>query len=224
MLGVTRRRIHSTGRTLFLLCDEAESLQAIGSISEAAIGRLRRALLAHDGVRTVLASGPRLWDLATGSATSPFLDGFLPPLYLGALAPDAARALVRQIHLPGDVRPDPSDAEIDAICEWSGGHPFLLQLFAKRTLEHGSVDRAAAEVAGDRSVASLFSVDLELLDDDQRGLLKKLAGSRTVVRSPEVSSASLELERLGLVEKVEDGVLLIRVPMFREWLVGDRLS
>ena len=60
MLGTLRRRLHIGGRTLFLLCDEAEALLSVASQSEATIGRLRRALLAHDGVRTVLASGPRL--------------------------------------------------------------------------------------------------------------------------------------------------------------------
>jgi DNA-binding winged helix-turn-helix (wHTH) protein len=162
MLGVARRRLHAAGRTLLLLADEAESLRGIAADSEAAIGRLRRAFLAHDGVRTVLASGPRLWDLATGSATSPFLDGFLPPLYLGALKRSSACALVRQLHLAGSARPALADADVDSICEWGAGHPFLLQLLSKRVVEHGGVEPGVEAVAADRSVTSLFEVDLEM--------------------------------------------------------------
>lgn len=50
----------------------ARKVNALAESSVAMIGRLRRALLAHDGLRAALASGPRLWDLATGSATSLF--------------------------------------------------------------------------------------------------------------------------------------------------------
>jgi len=160
MLGTLRRRLNADGRELFLLCDEAEELLSLASQSEATIGRLRRALLAHDGLRTVLSSGPRLWNLAKGSATSPFLDGFLPPLYLGRLKPETSCALIRQRHLTSDARPDLTDDDVDAICSWGGGHPFLLQLLSKRVIEHGDVDRAVAAVASDRSITSLFEVDL----------------------------------------------------------------
>jgi hypothetical protein len=215
MLGIVRRRLAAGGRTLFLLCDEAESLKTIAAQSEPAIGRLRRALLAHDGVRTVLASGPRLWDLATGSATSPFLDGFLPPLYLGALKNETAGALVRQRHLDSHAQPPLTDRDVDAICRWGGGHPFLLQLLAKRVVEHGDVDRAVAAVAGDRSVTSLFEVDLELLDEKQRSTLERIAGGSG---SEQVFPATLELVHLGLIELAGDGGARMKLPLFGEWL------
>jgi DNA-binding winged helix-turn-helix (wHTH) protein len=215
MLGTLRRRLHSADRTLLLLCDEAESLKTLAAQSDAVIGRLRRALLAHDGVRTVLASGPRLWDLATGTATSPFLDGFLPPLYLGALKDETARALICQRHLGGDAPPPMSDRDLEAVCRWGGGHPFLLQLLAKRVVEHGEVDRAVAVVAGDRSVTSLFEVDLELLDDNQRSALEQIAGGSG---APTDSSATLELVQLGLVEFEGERAARIRLPLFGDWL------
>ncbi|MEX1309856.1 MAG: hypothetical protein AB1Z65_05510, partial [Candidatus Sulfomarinibacteraceae bacterium] len=205
----------SSDRTLLLLCDEAESLTTLAAQSDAVIGRLRRALLAHDGVRTVLASGPRLWDLATGTATSPFLDGFLPPLYLGALKDETARALVRQRHLGDEAPPPMSDEDLEAVCRWGGGHPFLLQLLAKRVVEHGDVDRAVAVVAGDRSVTSLFEVDLELLDDNQRSALERIAGGSGATTS---SSATLELVQLGLVELEGERAARIRLPFFGDWL------
>jgi DNA-binding winged helix-turn-helix (wHTH) protein len=219
MLGRLRRRLNTGGRALFLLCDEAEALLSLARRSEVAVGRLRSALLAQDGLRTVLASGPRLWDLAAGSATSPFLDGFLPPLYLGPLNPETSCALVGQRQQEGSFRPELTDDDVNAICRWGGGHPFLLQLLAKRTLEHGSVERAVAAVATDRSVTSLFAVDLELLDDHQQAILRRLAARQR--DGVEVgSSACVELIQLGLVEPDEVGELQIALPPFRDWLGG----
>lgn len=217
MLGTLRRRLRSSGRTLFLLCDETEALKTLAEDSEAVIGRLRRALLARDGLRTVLASGPRLWDLARGSATSPFLDGFLPPLYLGALSRETSAALVCQRHLGGHAHPDFSHDDVDTICRWGGGHPYLLQLLSKRVIEHGDVDQAVAAVASDRSITSLFDVDLELLDDEQKSILHKLAcGNIRAVADD--SSALFELVQLGLVTAPTGPSRTITLPLLCEWL------
>jgi len=221
-LGTLRRRLRAGGWTLFLLCDEAEALRTLAQQSEATIGRLRRALLAHDGVRTVISSGPRLWDLATGSATSPFLDGFLPPLYLGRLRHETSYALIRQHQLAEQERPDLTDDDVEAICSWAGDHPFLLQLLSKRVIEHGDVEPAIAAVAGDRSVTSLFEVDLELLDEEQRSALRSFARgepSGVEIDSPVI----LELHQLGLVEDGGNDELRIALPLLRDWLVGSGL-
>jgi len=219
MLGTLRRRLRASGRTLVLLCDEAEALRTLAEQSEAVIGRLRRALLAHDGVRTVISSGPRLWDLAKGSATSPFLDGFLPPLYLGRLRHETSCALIRQHHLPDEERPGLTHDDVEAICKWGGGHPFLLQLLSKRVIEHGEVERAVAAVAGDRSVTSLFEVDLDLLDEDQIMALRNLARDERAGVKGE-SQSVLELHQLGLVEDSGNHELRIALPLLRDWLVG----
>jgi hypothetical protein len=219
MLGVLRRRLAADGHTLFLLCDEAEALKTLTEDSEAVIGRLRRALLAHEGLRTVLASGPRLWDLATGSATSPFLDGFLPPLYLGALKNETAGALVRQRHLDGDAQPPLTDGDVEAICRWGGGHPFLLQLLSKRVMEHGDVHKALNAVSGDRSVTSLFEVDLELLDLKQRSALDHIAeGACGEHDSPAIP----ELVQMGLLEGDGNGGVRMVMPLLRDWLISRR--
>jgi DNA-binding winged helix-turn-helix (wHTH) protein len=220
-LGTLRRRLHADGQTLLLLCDEAEELLAVASRSQATIRRLRRALLAHDGMRTVLASGPRLWDLASGGATSPFLDGFLPPLYLGPLQPSTARDLVRQSRLAADARPDLSDADVEAICRWGGGHPFLLQLLSKRVVECGDLEQGVVAVAADRSVTTLFDVDLDLLDDNQRSLVCSLAHPDEPSNAAGTdATALLELQRLGLVETDVAGRPRIALPLLREWLAG----
>ena len=217
MLGTLRRRLNADGRELFLLCDEAEALRNLVEQSEAAIGRLRRALLAHDGMRTVISSGPRLWDLATGSATSPFLDGFLPPLYLGRLKPETSCALIRQHHLADNERPDLTDDDVEAICRWGGGHPFLLQLLSKRVIEHGDVDRAVAAVAGDRSITSLFEEDLDLLDDEQRSILTALARHGGPVSEADFPGLH-ELTALGMVEEAGDEGFRLSLPLLRDWL------
>jgi len=218
MLDTLRRRFRAAGQTLFLLCDETEALKTLAEDSEAVIGRLRRALLARDGLRTVLASGPRLWDLATGSATSPFLDGFLPPLYLGALEPETSRALVRQRQLADDARPNIDDADVDAICRWGGGHPFLLQLLSKRMQEHIVVERSVAALNGDRSVTSLFEVDLALLDAEQQRLLQVIARDSGLQEAQPDSPAVNELRHLGLISGGDDEDLRIAIPPFRDWL------
>ncbi|MGD8439388.1 MAG: transcriptional regulator [Holophagae bacterium] len=218
-LAAVRRRMQAADRRLLLLCDEAEALKSLTVRSEAALGRLRRALLARDGVRAVMASGPRLWDLATGSATSPFLDGFLPPLYLGALDHAEARALVLQRQLGDGARPDLTDAEVEEICRWGGGHPFLLQLLSKRAIERGDVSRAVAAVAGDRSVSSLFEVDLELLDDGQRRVLDDLAHGRRAAVDRDARSM-FELCQLGLVDGESGAGDPLTLPLMRDWLVA----
>lgn len=219
MLGALRRRLSAAGSILLLLCDEAEELLNIASASEATIRRLHRALLAHDGTRTVLASGPRLWDLASGSKTSPFLDGFLPPLYLGPLKPPTARALVLQNQLPGGKRPELSDEEVKAICHWGGGHPFLLQLLSKRVVEFGDVDQGVAAVVADRSVTTLFEIDLELLDDRQREILHTLARQKDGAGIGDADSAAVqELEQLGLIVSYGTGERGIALPLFGNWL------
>ena len=174
-------------------------------------------MLAQDGIRSVLASGPRLWDLATGSSTSPFLDGFLPPLYLGALRTDTAIALVRQRHLAEDARPALTEDDVEAICRWGGGHPFLLQLLSKRVVELGDVEAAVAAVAGDRSVTSLFEIDLELLDDEQRATLGMIGGGDGASLD-ERNQKMLELRRLGLVEVDDGGRPRVALPLLRDWL------
>jgi len=219
MLGALRRRLQARERILLLLCDEVEELIGLAARSEVTVRRLRRSLLAHGGMRSVLASGPRLWNLAGGTETSPFLDGFLPPLYLGSLGPATARALVQQSQLADGIRPELSTADVDAICRWGGGHPFLLQLLSKRVIEHGDVERGVAEVAADRSVTSLFEVDMELLDGGQRSLLVELAKSREgAIRARGDSQSLLELDHLGLIATDGRGRTRVAVPLFREWL------
>ena len=201
----------------------SRTLKTLAAGSEAILGKLRRVLLAHDGIRTAVASGPRLWDLATGSATSPFLDGFLPPLYVGALGAESSEALIRQRHLPPDARPEFSDGDVEAICRWGGGHPFLLQLLAKRFVELEDADRAMAALVADRSVTSLFEIDLDLLDADQRAVLASLAHGRDIELDA-TSPALRELENLGLVSAAGERGIRVTPPLLEVWLASSQFA
>lgn len=220
-LEALRRRVSAHGRTLLLLCDEAEELVLIARRRGAEVRRLRRVLLAHGGMRTVLASGPRLWDLAVGSDTSPFLDGFLPPLYLGSLDPGSARRLVLQEQFASTARPAISDADVASICDRCGRHPFLLQLLSKRFVELGDLEAASRSLAADRSVTTLFEVDLALLDETQQRLLKALArGQRPDDAHAIDPHALLELRQLGLVVDDDDARPRVANPLLRQWLAA----
>jgi DNA-binding winged helix-turn-helix (wHTH) protein len=160
-LGRLRRALRAQGRVLLLLWDEAEELLALQARSPALLRRLRRALQSAEGIRTVMASGPRLWQLADLQGdTSPFLHGFAPPLPLGPLDAAAARGLVR----PSSTSPE----DVDEILRQSGGHPGLLQLLCARVQALGDVGRAVDSVAADPTVHRLFAVDFELLAPGER--------------------------------------------------------
>lgn len=160
-----RRTLRGSGRQLLLLIDEAEELLALAEASPPLLRRMRRVLQAHEGVRTVLASGPRLWRLGEpGSDTSPFLHGFAPPLLLGPLSEAASRRLLRQEQRPeGPVVLD--EATLDGLVAASGGHPFLLQLLGSRLERAKSSEAAIAAVESDPSVDALFTVDHTLHAD-----------------------------------------------------------
>ncbi|HNX49272.1 MAG TPA: hypothetical protein PKL08_03845 [Thermoanaerobaculaceae bacterium] len=188
------------GRTLLLLADEAEDLVSLLGREP----RLAPALLdALAGARVVLASSIRLATLAGGVPEGArLLDALGPPLFLGGLCPDEARALVRQGHLPGSARPPFGGDTVAEICARCGGHPFLLQLLAKRVLGLGEVPAACASVAADPMVGYLFAADLALLAEGDRRVLRALPRNGAAEVEPE---RARRLESLGLVRRDAEG-------------------
>ena len=90
-----RRKLRSKKLKLLLLCDEVEELIKLHEKDPGLLGKLRRALQSHDDVRSVMASTIRLWALSEQRGdTSPFLHGFLPPLYIHNLSDEQARSLI----------------------------------------------------------------------------------------------------------------------------------
>jgi len=214
-LGRLRRALRAQGRTLLLLWDEVEELIHLHAKSPSLLRKLRRALQSQEGIRTVIASGPRLWKLAEQrDDTSPFLHGFAPPLYLGPLSNEAARGLVSQ-------GPLAADGTVEKILQCCGNHPSLLQMLAAKTLELGDLERAKEAVAADPTVRFFFAVDFDLLTPAEQGAVLAVAREE----APEARLEDLlHLERLGLVRRGAEGRLEIASPMLRKWLMERNLG
>lgn len=229
-LGRLRRRLLSQNLRLLLLCDEVEELIHLNRKDPSLLRKLRRAMQSREGIRSVLASSGRLWLLAeAGEDTSPFLDGFTPPLYIGTLSDDEAVALVRQSQLPGASRPSFSDFEVEHIRDHCGNHPYLIQLLCRRALEHEDLERAVDEVAADRAVSFFFSVDFELLSDAERAILLLLAEQQEISIDSIVKNLAepveglaghlTALQNMGLVAVDEKGGLFLPNGFLRRWLL-----
>jgi len=231
-LGRLRRRLLSKNLRLLLLCDEVEELIQLNKKDRSILRKLRRALQSTDGIRSVLASSSRLWQLAeTDEDTSPFLDGFTPPLTIGSFSDEAARRLISQTLLPEPSRPDFADDEVERIRDLCGNHPYQIQLLCRRALDREDLDAAVEEVAHDRAVNFFFSVDYELLGSTDRVILDLLAkepcdsledlkrgiGDRT----EDVAISLSMLHRLGLVGRSAEGRFGIASYFLRFWL-GER--
>jgi DNA-binding winged helix-turn-helix (wHTH) protein len=228
-LGRLRRALHRVGLRLLLLCDEVEELIHLDREDPALLRKLRRALHSREGVRSVLASSNRLWQLAEARGdTSPFLDGFTPPLYIGALADDEARDLISQNLLPSGDRPEFGPEQVERISYCCGNHPYLIQLLCRRAIESGDLEGAIEEVSADRSVNFFFAVDFELLSDTDREVLLCLAERSSLSREellrrlPEHASAipgSLAtLCQTGFVREQEQGALVLGNQFLSRWL------
>ncbi|MCP4663269.1 MAG: protein kinase [bacterium] len=228
-LGRLRRKLRAQKRTLLLLCDEVEELIHLREKDPALLRKLRRAMQSQEGIRSVLASSIRLWDLAEQREdTSPFLHGFIPPLYIQNLSDEEARSLIRQEHLPADGRPHFEDEVVERIRRRCDNHPYLIQLVCKRYLELGDLAEACEQVATDPMVSYFFSVDFETLSETERGILhfiseQTMATSKSIQRNFRSDSGSLSgglqrLENLGFIRRDAERRFVLASFFFRRWL------
>jgi predicted transcriptional regulator len=169
MLTTLVRRTVRSGWRLLLLIDEAEEFLTVARADAAVLPRLRKIFQKGAEVRTVLTATRRLAQLdeRTDFASSPFLQGFIPPLYLTPLAPDEARALLARGRF--------GDEEVARIQERTANHPFLVQLIGSRLFESRDVAATLDQVADDEMVANFFSVDFQTLEPRERALLEEVA-------------------------------------------------
>lgn len=190
MLTTLARRTVKSGWRLLLLVDEAEELLNVASATPVILARLRRLLQKGPDIRSVLTSTKRLAmiDETAGFATSPFLQGFIPPVYLTPLSPDEARELLSRGRFSGD--------EAATIIERTGCHPFLVQLIASRLFESRDLAATLSHVAADEMVANFFSVDFQTLGAEEREMLSAIA------RDGEATLAALT-SRLGGPERID---------------------
>jgi hypothetical protein len=175
MLTTLLRKTVRSGWRLLLLVDEAEEFLTIARTDAVILPRLRRLFQKGHDVRTVMTSTKRLVriDQRTDIDTSPFLQGFIPPLYLTPLAVDETRALL--------ARGSFAVPDVERILERTACHPFLVQLIASRLFETRDLVTTLDQVASDEMVANFFSVDFQTLEPPERVILHDLA--RTAGRS-----------------------------------------
>jgi hypothetical protein len=223
MLTTLIRRTVKSGWRLLLLVDEAEEFLTVARNEPSVLPRLRRIFHKGPEVRTVFTATKRLAriDERTDFATSPFLQGFIPPVYLTPLGDDEARALLAR----GKFSPD----EMQTILERTANHPFLVQLIASRLFENRDLAATLDQVSADEMVANFFSVDFQTLDSDERTLLEQVAreGTRSrkdlaqAVRRTEDATDPLiyGLRMMGyLTHAQDDGQFRIGNWFFDRWL------
>lgn len=225
-LGRLCRQLRARQMTLLLLCDEVEELLELRESSPGLLSKLRRALQSQEGIRTVMASSNRLWELAEHDGdTSPFLHGLAPPIYLGSLDEDAARGLVLQEQSPC---PSAMDAEqASRIATHCGHHPFLLQLMSARLLGSATFEEASQAVATDPAVNFLFEIDMALLSPLHQEVLARLAERDGGTASAELAEASdetsihgalLHLSKVGMTEAMAEDRFTVSGTVLRRWL------
>ena len=173
MLTTLIRRTVRSGWRLLLLVDEAEEFLAVARTDAFVLPRLRRIFQKGPEVRTVFTSTKRLAriDERTDFATSPFLLGFIPPLYLTPLGADEARALLGRGQFAAD--------DVELVLTRTACHPFLVQLIGSRLFETHDLAATLDQVASDEMVANFFSVDFQTLDPEERTLLEEVARDGT---------------------------------------------
>jgi hypothetical protein len=176
MLATLVRRTVRGGWRLLLLIDEAEELLVVGRADPGTLARMRGVLSRGGDARSVLTATrilARLDDEAR-LATSPFLQGFIPPVYLTPLTPEESRPLL--------ARGEFATEDVETIIERTACHPFLVQLLASRLFESRDLAATLEQLGADEMVANFFSVDFQTLAEAERGLLFEVAreGTRTL--------------------------------------------
>jgi hypothetical protein len=169
------RRTVRSGWRLLLLVDEAEELLVVGRTDPGVLARLRRVISRGPDVRAVITATRLLAriDEDAPMVTSPFLQGFIPPVYLTPLSPEEGRTLL--------ARGGFEAADVELALERTGRHPFLLQLLASRLFESRDLAATLDQLAADEMIANFFAVDFATLLEDERALLCEVAreGKRT---------------------------------------------
>ena len=168
MLTALVRKTLRSGWRLLLLIDEAEELLTVLRQDPVTLPRLRRVFQKGPDLRVVMTSTKRLARIdAADLDTSPFLQGFIPPVYLTPLQRDDAQALLARGRFPA--------ADVEKIMERTANHPFLLQLIAGRVFESRDVEATLDQIGSDEMVANFFAVDFQTLEATERFILEEVA-------------------------------------------------
>ncbi|MCG8603824.1 protein kinase [bacterium] len=225
ILRTLRRKAKSQGLNLLLLCDEAEELITVESHNPETLPRLRRSLQRGENVYTVLASTRRLAKLETASIpdTSPFLHGFIPPVYLRPLDTETAERLVS--------RGEFDSATSAEILDKTNNHPYLIQLVCERLFDARDLNKVLEEISLDDMVCHFFSLDFQYLDERQKEMLMHVLQNEALslmdlehqfeTRTETVIKLLYELTQLGFLRQV-DSHYTISNYFFKTWLEREK--
>ncbi len=234
LLPALRRTVARADRELLLLCDETEVLLNIARDEPESAQRLHHELTYGVGQRVVAVSTRTIYqmhEVCRSWPTSPFLTGFDMSQMLGSLDAESARALILQTQADEQVHAEPE--AIDALCDLTNRHPYLLQLLCARLFQPDGSLRPVdeADLAVDPLLGGFFQNDLGALSDFERRIVSSVAERGAIDEAALADSAGeapgqlqrplSELERLGYLRHV-DGQWSIGNRFLANWLAGER--
>ncbi|MFQ5640404.1 MAG: protein kinase [bacterium] len=203
ILRILKRKAKEAKLNLMLLCDEVEELINIEKNNPEVLPKLRRFFQRGDNVFTILTATKRLSVLEHTSIpnTSPFLYGFVPPVYLGRLENDEALRLIQQW--------DFNEEQTSEILEKTDNHPYLMQLICRRLIETNDLKKVIDEVSHDDMIRHFFSVDFQYLQNEDKEILRHLQQNQTLSLEKIQSSSGLPEQKLEqrLYELVNSGTV-----------------
>jgi len=229
LLRAARRAAQEKGLKALVLIDEAEALINVGRHDPQGLQRLRKALQAGQGLRVIMTSTKaltKLNDLCRDWDTSPFLFGFgLRNLWeLDALS---AERLIRQAQSDTPVKA--SDKVVDAICEYTNRHPYLIQVLCQRLWQDDNTLREPTEsdLAVDEMLAGFCMIDFRHLAPTERRILLTVSEHgqmseeelTSIIDQPKrfVRNFVYSLVRLGYLRRVGDQ-LAVGNRFLSQWL------
>lgn len=225
ILRKLKRAVKNANSNLMLLCDEVEELINIEKNNPEVLPKLRRFFQRGDHVYTVLTSTKRLAVLEQASIpdTSPFLHGFVPPVYLPRFEHEDSAALIGQWNFSADI--------VEEIIKKTAHHPYLIQLLCSRLIDSNDIGKVIAEISQDEMISHFFSVDFQTLENSEKEILlcllqnKKLTLGKLQSLSGEPSDKLIkelyQLMQLGFIKQTEHYYCVSNY-FFGQWLEREK--
>ena len=225
ILRILKRHARQQNLTLLLLCDECEELINVEKNNPEVMPKLRRIFQQGENLITILSATKRLAKLGDGLTpeTSPFLHGFIPPVYLTPLEDAEAKSLIN--------RGGFSDEVAEEIVAKSNNHPYLIQLICKRFFENNDLESVLQEMADDEMIAHFFAVDFDYLNDSEKQILwyvlqevqvnSEVLEQKSNLPTDSISRQLHGLVQLGYLRKEGTGVKIANY-FFEEWLKREK--
>jgi tRNA A-37 threonylcarbamoyl transferase component Bud32/predicted transcriptional regulator len=225
ILRALKRKAKEANLKLMLLCDESEELISIEKNNPEALPKLRRIFQQGENIYTILTATKRLSKLERSMIpdTSPFLHGFIPPIYLTRLENQEAERLIRLAGFEERV--------IQEILEKTNNHPYLIQLVCRRLFESGDLQKVIQEVSVDDMIAHFFSVDFQYLNPKEKEILLHILQNKNLllqdlearIETPkdQLIKVLYELIQLGYIKQVNESYAISNY-FFEQWLEQEK--